>query len=74
MRKHRQYQYRSRRLGLLFTTGDLGSAIGPLLAFALIPLVGIQNLYLLAALLLFPFLRGDFIASPVISRQCKPEK
>ena len=45
-------QYRSRRLGILFTTGDLGSAIGPLLAFALIPLVGIRNLYLLAAILL----------------------
>jgi MFS family permease len=37
---------RSRRLGLLFTVGDLTSAIGPLLAYALIPLLGLRGVYL----------------------------
>ena len=39
----------SRRLGLLFTFGDFTSAIGPPLAFALIPLTGIKTLYLASA-------------------------
>jgi MFS family permease len=40
---------RSRRLGLLFTVGDLTSALGPLVAYALIPRIQIQGVYLLAA-------------------------
>ena len=44
-RKHGRY------LGLLYTVGDLGSAIGPLLAFALLPLWGISGLYWLNAAL-----------------------
>ena len=40
---------RSRRLGLLFTVGDLASAVGPPLAYALIPLLGIRGVYLLSA-------------------------
>jgi MFS family permease len=39
----------SRRLGVMFTAGDLASAVGPLLAYALLPLIGIGNLYLLTA-------------------------
>jgi len=39
----------SRRLGVLFTVGDLASAIGPPLAYALIPVLGIDSLYLLVA-------------------------
>jgi len=39
----------SQRLGVLFTVGDLASAVGPPLAYALIPLVGISSLYLLVA-------------------------
>jgi MFS family permease len=38
----------SRRLGVLFTAGDLASAVGPLLAYALIPWVGVRNVYWLA--------------------------
>ena len=38
-----------RRLGVLFTVGDLASAVGPPLAYALIPLIGINSLYLLVA-------------------------
>ena len=38
-----------RQLGWLFTTGDLASAIGPLLAYALIPWLGLSQIYLLAA-------------------------
>ncbi|MCB9418941.1 MAG: MFS transporter [Ardenticatenaceae bacterium] len=34
-----------RYLGILFTVGDLGSAIGPPLAYALLPLWGIQGVY-----------------------------
>lgn len=44
----------SKRLGLLFTLGDLASAIGPPLAFALIPLLGIRGNYLLSAGVLVP--------------------
>ena len=40
---------RSRRLGMLFTIGDLASAVGPPLAYALIPLFGIKGVYLLSA-------------------------
>lgn len=39
----------SRRLGVLFTVGDLASAVGPPLAYALIPLFGIKSVYLLGA-------------------------
>ncbi len=37
-----------RRLGVLFTAGDLASAVGPLLAYALIPWVGVRNVYWVA--------------------------
>jgi MFS family permease len=42
-------QERGQRLGNLFTIGDLTSAVGPLLAFALIPAIGVGGLYLLSA-------------------------
>lgn len=41
--RHRQ----SRRLGVLFTVGDLASAVGPPLAYALMPLIGIQGVYII---------------------------
>lgn len=41
-----------RRLGLLFTVGDLGSAVGPPLAYGLLPLIGLSSLYSICALLL----------------------
>ncbi len=41
-----------RFLGILFTVGDLGSAIGPPLAYALLPLWGIQGVYALCVALL----------------------
>jgi MFS family permease len=44
-REHR----RGFNLGLLFTTGDLASAIGPLLAYALIPFLGLNRIYLLSS-------------------------
>ena len=43
---------RGRTMGLLFTTGDLASAVGPLLAYALLPLVGLKLIYLGVAALL----------------------
>lgn len=39
----------SKRLGVLFTLGDLASAVGPPLAYALIPLLGIRGNYVLSA-------------------------
>ena len=39
----------SRRLGVLFTVGDLAAAIGPLLAYALMPSIGLKSLYWLSA-------------------------
>ena len=43
---------RGRWLGTLFTIGDLASAIGPLLTFALLESVALTGLYILAAILL----------------------
>lgn len=42
-------QRRGRRLGILFTVGDLASAVGPLLVYAIIPLLGLSLIYLLSA-------------------------
>jgi MFS family permease len=42
-------QHRSRRLGIMFTVGDLMSAIGPPLAYALIPYLGVRRLYSILA-------------------------
>jgi MFS family permease len=47
-----QRRRHGRFLGLLYTVGDLASAIGPLLAFALLPLWGISGLYWFSAALL----------------------
>jgi MFS family permease len=41
------FDQQGRRLGLLFTVGDLASAVGPPLAYTLLPFVGISSLYLL---------------------------
>jgi len=41
----------SRILGVVFTVGDFGSAIGPPLGLALIPFVGLGSLYRLCALI-----------------------
>jgi MFS family permease len=40
---------RSKRFGVLFTIGDLASAVGPMLAYALIPWLGVRGNYLLSA-------------------------
>lgn len=45
-------QKRGRRLGLLFTIGDLTSAIGPPLAYALRPWLGLRGNYLFSAVIL----------------------
>jgi MFS family permease len=42
---------RGRAIGLLHTSGDLGSALGPPVAYALLPLAGLQGDYLACALL-----------------------
>jgi MFS family permease len=43
---------RGRRLGFLFTTGDLTSAIGPPLAYGLMPWLGLKGIYLLSAVMI----------------------
>jgi len=40
---------RGRAIGLLHTVGDLGSAIGPPAAYALLPEIGLNGVYLLCA-------------------------
>lgn len=40
---------RSKALGIVFSVGDLGSAIGPPLAFALLPLIELRGVYWAAA-------------------------
>jgi MFS family permease len=40
---------RGRAIGLLHTVGDLGSAVGPLVAYALLPWTGLGAVYLLCA-------------------------
>jgi MFS family permease len=40
---------RGRAVGLLHTVGDLGSAMGPPVAYALIPWIELQGVYLLCA-------------------------
>jgi len=54
-------QKQSRRLGMLFTFGDFTSAIGPPLAYALMPVVGIKTLYLASA--------GIFVVTLLVSLQ-----
>jgi MFS family permease len=41
----------SRELGVLFTIGDLMSAAGPMVAYALLPILSISGLYVIAAAL-----------------------
>ncbi len=53
-------QRRSRGLGVVFSLGDLGSAIGPPLAFALIPSWGLQAVYFGAGAIL---LTGAFFSA-----------
>jgi len=43
---------RGRAIGLLHTSGDVGSALGPPAAYALLPLAGLQGVYLLCAVAL----------------------
>ncbi len=40
---------RGRAIGLLHTAGDLGSAAGPPVAYALLPLLGLSGIYLICA-------------------------
>ncbi len=48
---------RGRAIGVLNTVGDFGSAVGPTVAYALIPWLGLPTIYLLgAALFVLPFL------------------
>lgn len=42
-------KHRSRMLSIAFTFGDLGSAIAPALALGLLPLIGLEKIYLLCA-------------------------
>lgn len=44
-------QVHGRRLGILYTVGDLASAIGPPLAYGLLPVIGLAMLYRISAFL-----------------------
>jgi MFS family permease len=43
---------RGRRLGVFYTVGDLASALGPPLAYGLLPIIGLSTLYRICAGLL----------------------
>jgi MFS family permease len=45
-------RHRGKAIGLLHTSGDLGSAVGPAFAYALLPLVGLRGVYSVCAGLL----------------------
>ena len=55
---------RGRAIGLLHTAGDLGSAIGPPAAYALMPWIGLRGVYLLCA--------GLFAAGLVLAMLFRP--
>ncbi|MHB1319593.1 MAG: MFS transporter [Anaerolineae bacterium] len=68
---------RGRAIGMLHTAGDFGSAIGPSIAYALLPLIGLRTMYLLCAGLflisLGPILRfygkqQGHLRAPLVSR------
>ncbi len=40
---------RGRAIGLVYTVGDIASAIGPVAAYALLPVIGLHGVYLLCA-------------------------
>lgn len=66
---------RGRTMGLLFTVGDLASAVGPLLAYALAPVIGLQAIYVgiaavLAAMLVLACFRAK--NSTVFTPHCSP--
>ena len=42
---------RGRAIGLLHTVGDFGSAVGPSIAYALLPWIGLHGVYMLCAVL-----------------------
>jgi MFS family permease len=44
-------EQRGRAIGLVHTAGDLGSALGPMIAYALLPWLGLPIVYLLCAML-----------------------
>ncbi|OGO19848.1 MAG: hypothetical protein A2Z14_17810 [Chloroflexi bacterium RBG_16_48_8] len=65
---------RGRRLGGLFTVGDLMSAVGPLLAYALIPVIQLKGVYILAASLYASmFLITLWLATQSRPNTAKPE-
>ncbi len=45
-------QNESRALGIIYTFGDLGSALGPVTALSLLDLIGLSSVYRLCAVLL----------------------
>jgi len=40
---------RARGLGIIYTVGDLGATLGPVISLALVPVIGIQRVYLISA-------------------------
>lgn len=70
-------RHRGKAIGLLHTSGDLGSAIGPSFAYALLPVMGLRGVYMVCAVLLAASLvlalffqrQEQPLASP---RTCRP--
>jgi MFS family permease len=73
-------QQESRALGLVYTFGDLGSAIGPVAALGLLDTLGLTSIYRLCSVILFvlalttlPRLRGEFTPSALNSPDHLPD-
>jgi len=45
--------HRGKAISILYTSGDLGSAIGPIVAYALLPTIGLRGVYWICAGLFF---------------------
>lgn len=58
-------------LGLLYTAGDLGSAVGPLAAYALLPITGLPAIYLGCALLMLAVAGWAAITGKAAGNRCE---
>lgn len=63
------HKQRGRSMGIMQTSGDLGSALGPLVAYALIPLTGLSGPYLLCAGLFLLGVLVLLLVKPILTGQ-----
>ncbi|HOV38375.1 MAG TPA: MFS transporter [Spirochaetales bacterium] len=59
---------RGRDIGIMHTFGDVGSALGPILAYAVLPSIGIQGIYMISGIALLVFGSVIFLESILLRR------